>query len=203
MNTIPNQFSSKVLLDLGIADLPCGANVHSALALSLGESHLASNNELSGVKSGLIEISVVLLSYCGADARTSISIFGSSKGTYSINGRDDLAHVLALVQISSLEDVSVLQSECLATLDELFDVLHLFESHLLCVNPLDKGLSIKSVQQLAENCSVLKTGLEVVHSNFLVAEGFSEYLFDPCSALLFLFQIVLSFKLFLDVSGET
>ena len=42
-----------------------------------------------------------------------------------------LAHVLALIQISGLEDITVLQSECLATLDKLFNVLHLDCANML------------------------------------------------------------------------
>jgi len=203
LNTIPNQFSSKFLFNLHIDDLPGFANVHTALTLSLGVTHLSSQNELAGVHGSLIELSLVLVGYFGADARTTVSLGGSGYGAYSIYGGYDLAHVLALVQVSSLEDVSVLQSECLAALDELFDVLHLFESHLLSVDLLDKGLAVQCVEQLAEDLSVLETVLEVVHSHFLVRERLSQDLLDPCSALNFLVKVVLGFKLLLDISTQT
>ena len=79
-----------IVFDLQVDDLPSFANVHSTLALALSVAHLPSQNELSGVKSGLVEVSLVLVRYFGADARTGIPFGRGSHGTYGIYSRYDL-----------------------------------------------------------------------------------------------------------------
>ena len=79
-----------IVFDLQVDDLPSFANVHSTLALALSVAHLPSQNELSGVKSGLVEFSLVLLSYFGADAWPLIAFLGASHGADSVNSCDNL-----------------------------------------------------------------------------------------------------------------
>jgi len=185
-----------------INNVPILADVHAVLCSALVTTHLLPYDGVSLFHHVLREIPRVGCCYLGADRWAGIPIL-LGDCTHGKQGQENLAHVLALVQVSSLEDVSVLQSECLAALDELFDILHLFESHLLCVDLLDKGLTVQRVEQLAEDLSVLEAVLEVVHSHFLVRERLSKNFLDPCSALYFLVKVVLGFKLLLDISTQT
>jgi len=182
--------------------VPIFADIHAGLTSSLISAILKAYHCLSLVQLFVSELPFVLFRQLHPDRWAGPAVFNGN-GTEGVYSNDNLAHVLTLVQISGLEDISVLESECLAAFDELFDVLHLFKGHLLGVNLFDKRLSIKSVQQLAKHLSVLEAVLEIVHSNLLVGELLVQNLFNPCSALYLLIQVIFSLKLLLDVPGET